>query len=71
MVWGLSRNGPIRANLQIADSRESPNYHHNFGVYQRQRDDNKIFVLLFEGGSLGVEKRIVPKRCFSWETPRQ
>ena len=29
------------------------------------------FSLLRGGGSLGAEGRIVPKRCFSWETPRQ
>ena len=32
----------------------------------------KITFCVFEGGgSLGAERKIVQKRCFSWETPRQ
>ena len=31
----------------------------------------KIFFLLLRAGALGAERKIAPKRLFSWETPRQ
>ena len=37
-----------------------------------RQDDNKNKICAFEGvGALGAEKKIVQKRCFSWQTPRQ
>ena len=39
---------------------------------QRRRDDNKNKMFAFEdGGALGVERKIVPKRCFSWGTSKE
>ena len=40
-------------------------------VNQRRRDDNKDKLWFFERGGKGGGEENRPKRCFSWETPRQ
>ena len=48
-----------------------PQYRKTPDFGQRRRDDNKNKIFAFEGGGLGAERKNRPKRCFSWETPRQ
>ena len=60
-----------KSSLAITDFLVKKTQLVNYCENQRRRDDNEIKLSLLRGGSLGAERKILVKCCFSWETPRQ